>query len=162
MKLEKGQKAPSFTLLDTEKNEVSLGDLNGQNVILLFFPLAFTGVCTTELCSVRDDLSSYNDSNAKVLGISVDSLFSLEKFKAEQNLNFPLLSDFNREVSALYGAQYEEFVLGMKGVAKRSAFVIDGEGTVRYAEVLEDAGDLPNFDAIKETLASLKQETVSS
>jgi len=162
MKLEKGQKAPSFTLLDTEKNEVSLEGLKGQNVILLFFPLAFTGVCTTELCSVRDDLSSYNDSNAKVFGISVDSLFSLEKFKAEQNLNFPLLSDFNREVSALYGAQYEEFVLGMKGVAKRAAFVIDGEGTVRYAEVLEDAGDLPNFDAIKETLASLKQETVSS
>ena len=162
MKLEKGQKAPSFTLLDTEKKEVALEDLRGQNIILLFFPLAFTGVCTTELCSVRDDLSSYNDANAKVLGISVDSLFSLGKFKAEQNLNFPLLSDFNREVSALYGAQYEEFVLGMKGVAKRSAFVIDGEGTIRYAEVLEDAGDLPNFDAIKETLALLNQETVSS
>ena len=162
MSIETGQKAPSFTLLDTEKNEVSLEGLKGQTVILLFFPLAFTGVCTTELCSVRDDLSSYNDLNARVYGISVDSLFTLEKFKAEQNLNFTLLSDFNKEVSALYGAQYEEFVLGMKGVAKRSAFVIDGEGIIRYAEVLEEAGDLPNFDAIKETLVSLKQDTVSS
>ena len=162
MSIETGQKAPSFTLLDTEKNEVSLEGLKGQTVILLFFPLAFTGVCTTELCSVRDDLSSYNDLNARVYGISVDSLFTLEKFKTEQNLNFTLLSDFNKEVSALYGAQYEEFVLGMKGVAKRSAFVIDGEGIIRYAEVLEEAGDLPNFDAIKETLVSLKQDTVSS
>lgn len=156
MSIETGQKAPSFTLLDTEKNEVSLEGLKGQTVILLFFPLAFTGVCTTELCSVRDDLSSYNDLNARVYGISVDSLFTLEKFKAEQNLNFTLLSDFNKEVSALYGAQYEEFVLGMKGVAKRSAFVIDAEGIIRYAEVLEEATDLPNFDAIKETLASLQ------
>ncbi|RMF20325.1 MAG: peroxiredoxin, partial [Bacteroidetes bacterium] len=133
----------------------ALEDFQGKNVVLLFFPLAFTGVCTTELCTVRDDLSSYNDLNAQVLAVSIDTPFSLAKFKAEQNLNFPLLSDFNREVARAYDALYEEFVLGMKGVAKRSAFVIDKNGVIRYAEVLDNAGDLPNFEAIKQTLATL-------
>jgi len=120
-----------------------------------FFPLAFTGVCTTELCTMRDDIASYNNLDAEILAVSVDSLFTLEKFKAEQNLNFPLLSDFNKNVSRAYGALYEDFVLDMKGVSKRSAFVIDKIGTVQYAEVLESAGDLPNFSAVKETLSSL-------
>ncbi len=155
MPLKAGDKAPSFTLYDSEKNQVALEDYKGKNVVLLFFPLAFTGVCTTELCTIRDDLSSYNDLNAQVLAVSIDSPFSLAKFKAEQNLNFPLLSDFNREVVRAYDALYEEFVLGMKGVAKRSAFVIDKNGIIRYAEVLDNAGDLPNFEAIKQTLATL-------
>ena len=155
MSLKIGDKAPAFTLRDTEKNEVSLSNFEGENLVILFFPLAFTGVCTTELCSVRDNLNVYGSLNAKVVAISVDSLFSLGKFKAEQSYNFPLLSDFNRETSAAYGALYEEFVLGMKGVSKRSAFVVDGKGVVRYAEVLESAGDLPNFDAIRKTLAEL-------
>ncbi len=155
MPLKAGDKAPSFTLYDSEKNQVALEDFQGKNVVLLFFPLAFTGVCTTELCTVRDDLSSYNDLNAQVLAVSIDTPFSLAKFKAEQNLNFPLLSDFNREVARAYDALYEEFVLGMKGVAKRSAFVIDKNGVIRYAEVLDNAGDLPNFEAIKQTLATL-------
>jgi len=155
MALEIGQSAPQFTLIDTEKNEVSLESFRGQNVVLLFFPLAFTGVCTTELCSMRDDIASYSDLDAQVLAASVDTPFTLGKFKEELNLNFPLLSDFNKEVSAAYGAQYEEFVLGLRGVAKRSAFVIDKKGIVQYAEVLETAGDLPNFEAIKESLASL-------
>ena len=148
-----GQQAPLFVLNDTDKNEVSLEECRGNNVVLLFFPLAFTGVCTQELCAVRDDLSSYNKLDAKVFAISVDSIFSLGKFKAEQNLNFTLLSDFNREAASAYGALYDEFVLGMKGVAKRSAFVIDKNGIVRYAEVLEDAGQIPDFNAIKEKLA---------
>ena len=93
--------------------------------------------------------------DAQVLGISVDSLFTLDKFKAEQNLNFPLLSDFNKEVSASYGALYDTFVLGMKGVSKRSAFVVDKKGVIQYAEVLESAGDIPNFVAIKEVLSKL-------
>ncbi|RMG81517.1 MAG: peroxiredoxin [Bacteroidetes bacterium] len=155
MAIKPGDKAPAFTLHDTDKNEVSLEQYKGKNVVLLFFPLAFTGVCTTELCTMRDDIANYQNLNAEVLAVSVDSLFSLGKFKAEQNLNFPLLSDFNKEVARAYDALYEEFVLGMKGVAKRSAFVIDKEGVVRYAEVLESAGDLPNFEAIKQTLASL-------
>ena len=155
MKIEIGQKAPAFILLDTEKNEVKLENYKGKNVLLLFFPLAFTGTCTAELCAMRDDIASYNNANAQVFGISVDSRFVLAKFKEEQKLNFPLLSDFNKDASKAYDVLYEDFI-GMKGVSKRSAFVIDKEGIVRYAEVLEKASDLPNFTAIKEVLAKLK------
>ena len=156
MKIEIGQKAPAFNLYDTDKQPVSLESYKGKNVLLLFFPLAFTGVCTKELCSIRDNIASYNAVDAQVLGISVDSLFTLGKFKEEQGLNFPLLSDFNKETAANYGCLYENFVLDMKGVAKRSAFVVDKEGNVQYAEVLESAGDLPNFEAIQSCLASIK------
>ncbi|SEM82446.1 Peroxiredoxin [Chitinophaga rupis] len=151
-----GSKAPAFTLTDTEKKKVSLEDFKGQNLVILFFPMAFTSVCTAELCSVRDNLSVYNGLNTAVVGISVDSPFTLGKFKAEQQLNFPLLSDFNKEASQAYGAFYETFVLDLKGVSKRAAFVIDKEGTLRYAEVLESAGDQPNFEAIKQTLSTLQ------
>lgn len=162
MSIQIGQSAPSFKLLDPEKNFHSLEDYRGKNVVLLFFPLAFTGVCTTELCSTRDDLSSYSDLDAEVIAISVDSPFVLGKFKAELELNFTVVSDFNKEAASAYGSLYDEFVLGLKGVAKRSAFVIDKQGTVRYAEVLESAGDLPDFDAIKQTLAEIqKAETVA-
>ena len=152
MVLTKGDKAPSFVLRNTEKKEVSLSDYQGRKVLLLFFPLAFTSVCTDELCSVRDDLKFYADLDVDVLAISVDSLFTLEKFKAEQNYPFTLLSDFNKEVSRSYGTLYETFVLDMQGVSKRAAFVIDQKGIVRYAEILENAGELPNFSAIKEAL----------
>ena len=154
MSLQVGQQAPSFTLPDTDRNQVSIADFSGKNVVLLFFPMAFTGVCTTELCNVRDNIALYNNANAQVLGISVDSPFTLAKFKEEQKLNFPLLSDFNKEVSAAYGAFYDVFIGWMKGVSKRSAFVIDGAGVVRYAEVLESAGDMPNFETINEMLSS--------
>ena len=137
MALQKGDTAPLFTLYDTEKNKVSLESYSGQNVLVLFFPLAFTGTCTEELCSIRDDIAAYEDLSTQVLAISVDSPHTLTRFKEEQRLNFPLLSDFNKEVSAAYGSQYEEFVLGMKKVAKRSAFVVDSEGKILYAEVLE-------------------------
>ena len=140
MKIEIGQPAPDFTLYDSAKNKVTLSDQRGQNVLLLFFPLAFTSTCTAELCSVRDNISFYNNVNAKVFGISVDSLHTLAKYKADQNLNFTLLSDFNKDVSMLYGSIYEMFGYNMKGVSKRSAFVIDKDGIVRYAEVLENAG----------------------
>jgi peroxiredoxin len=155
MSVNAGDKAPAFTLYSDAKEAVSLKDYQGQNVVLLFFPLAFTGVCTQEMCTMRDSLAEYNNLNAQVLAVSVDSPFTLERFKQAEELNFPLLSDFNREVSRQYGALYEDFVLGMRGVSKRSAFVIDGEGVVRYAEVLESAGDLPNFVKVKETLQGL-------
>lgn len=155
MKIEIGQKAPNFTLHDSDKNKVTLSELNGQNVLLLFFPQAFTGVCTKELCGVRDNIAMYNNANAKVLGISVDSVFTLNKFKEEQQYNFPLLSDFNKEVSGLYGSIYHDWILDMKGVSKRSAFVIDKEGTVQYAEVLDNAGEVPNFEKIQEVLGKL-------
>ncbi len=156
MSLNKGDKAPDFTLNNDETQSVSLSDYKGKNVVLLFFPLAFTGVCTKELCNTRDDIAFYQGLDAEVLAISVDSPFTLAKFKAEQKLNFPLLSDFNAEVSTAYGSLYQDFVLGMKNVSKRSAFVIDKEGTIQYAEVLENAGELPNFDEVKGTLSSLK------
>lgn len=155
MAIEKGQKAPEFTLFNSEKNKVSLTDFAGQNLVILFFPQAFTGVCTTELCSVRDNLNVYTGLNAAVVGISVDSIFTLAKFKEEQQYNFPLLSDFNKTISQAYGAFYDEFVFEMKGVSRRAAFVVDKEGVVQYAEVLESAGDQPNFDAIKEVLGGL-------
>ncbi len=155
MSIQIGQQAPEFSLFNTEKNKISLSDYRGKPVVLLFFPLAFTGVCTNEMCSMRDSMSTYNDLNAEIIGISIDSLFVLDRFKKENNLEFTLLSDFNKTVSRDYGCQYETFVFEMMGVAKRSAFVIDGEGIVRYAEVLESAGELPNFDLIKECLASL-------
>lgn len=155
MSIQVGDKAPTFLLRDTDKKEVKLEDFNGKNVLLLFFPMAFTGVCTTELCNMRDNIALYNNANAEVLGISVDSPFALGKYKAEQNLNFSLLSDFNKEASTAYGTIYENFIGWMNGVSKRSAFVIDKEGIVRYAEVLESAGDLPNFEAIQATLATL-------
>lgn len=150
-----GDQAPDFTLVADDKKEVSLADHRGKNVVLLFFPMAFTSVCTEELCTMRDGISEYNNMDANILAVSVDSPFTLDKFKADQNLNFPLLSDFNKEASQAYGAYYDEFVFGLKGVSKRSAFVIDKEGTIRYAEVLDNAGELPNFTAIKETLSSL-------
>jgi glutaredoxin-dependent peroxiredoxin len=152
MSIKMGQQALDFTLFDSDKNKVTLHEQRGKNVLLLFFPQAFTSVCTAELCNVRDNMSMYNNAQAQVFGISVDSVFTLAKFKAEQDLNFPLLSDFNKEVSAAYGALYENFVFDMKGVSKRSAFVIDKEGVVRYAQVLENAGDQPDFEAIKAAL----------
>jgi alkyl hydroperoxide reductase subunit AhpC len=156
MSIQTGQQAPAVTLFDSDKNKVSLADQKGSNVVVLFFPLAFTGVCTTELCNVRDNIGIYNRTNAKVFGVSVDSLFSLGKFKAEQNLNFPLLSDFNKEAAKAFGVLYETFpAFEMQGVSKRAAFVIDKEGVVQYAEVCPTPGDLPNFTAIQETLAKL-------
>src|SRR5690606_4048600 len=138
MAIETGQKAPEITLWDSEKQLVKLSEQAGKNVVLLFFPLAFTGTCTKELCSVRDNMQIYNDLNATVFGISVDSLHALKKFKEEQNLNFSLLSDFNKVASRDYDTIYENFFNDMNGVSKRSAFVIDKEGVVRYAEVLEN------------------------
>ena len=151
-----GKPAPAFTLFDTDKKATSLSDFKGQNVVVLFFPLAFTGVCTTELCSIRDNIGTYNNANAQVLGISVDSLFTLGKFKEEQKLNFPLLSDFNKAASKSFDVLYETFpAFEMQGVSKRSAFVIDKEGVVQYEEVCATPGDLPNFEAIQNVLNTL-------
>jgi len=155
MKIEPGNAAPDFSLYDTDKNKITLSQLKGETVLLLFFPAAFTGTCTTELCYVRDNLSWYNKVNAKVFGISVDMVYSLAKYKAEQKINFPLLSDFNKEVSSAYGCLYDTFSYEMKGVSKRSAFIVDKNGIVRYAEVLEKATNLPDFAAIQQALEVL-------
>ena len=155
MTLIKGTVAPSFVLRDSEKKEVSLEDYKGKNVLLLFFPLAFTGTCTEELCQIRDEKSFYDSVNAQILAISVDSLFTLEKYKETEGYNFPMLSDFNKDVSSSYGALYDDFVLGMKGVSKRAAFVVNKQGVIEYAEVLENAGELPNFAEINSVLEKL-------
>lgn len=153
MPIKVGDKAPDFTLRNSEKELVTLKQYRGQNVVLLFFPMAFTGVCTKELCSMRDSIADYAKLDAQVLAVSVDSVFTLGKWKEEQQFNFPLLSDFNKTVSKKYDSLYKDFVFEMKGVSKRSAFVIDREGAIKYAEVLESAGDIPNFDAVKAALA---------
>ena len=151
-----GQAAPHFTLYDSDKNKVTLGDYRGKNVVLLFFPLAFTRVCTKELCSIRDNISIYNDTNAQVLGVSVDSLYVLNKFKQEQNLNFPLLSDFNRDAAKAFDVLYETFPsFEMHGVSKRAAFVVDKEGLIQYVEICATPGDMPDFNAIQQTLSKL-------
>jgi len=150
MSLTIGQPAPQFTLPATDRRMVSLSEYKGKKVVLHFFPLAFTSVCTTQLCTMRDNFGYYEGMNAVVLGISVDSPFTLGKFKEENNYQFDLLSDFNKEVSAAYGALYNEFILGLKGVSKRAAFVIDEDQNIIYAEVLDNAGDLPDFNAIAE------------
>jgi glutaredoxin-dependent peroxiredoxin len=157
MSIKVGDKAPEISLFDTAMQPVTLSSFAGnKNVLVLFFPMAFTGVCTKELCGVRDDIAKYNNANAEVLGISVDSTFTLAKFKEEQSYNFTLLSDFNKEASTTYGCIYESFTgMNMKGVSKRSAFIVDKAGVVQYAEVLESAGDVPNFDAINAKLAEL-------
>ena len=150
-----GQPAPDFSLFDSEKKKVTLSELKDVNILLLFFPLAFTKTCTAELCEVRDTISWYNKAEATVFGISVDSLYTLSKYKEEQQLNFTLLSDFNKEVSRLYDSIYELFGYNMKGVSKRAAFIIDKTSIIRYAEVLEDAGKIPDFEAIKLVLGGL-------
>jgi glutaredoxin-dependent peroxiredoxin len=149
------QPAPDFTLFDSAKNQVSLHNLKGKKVVLLFYPFAFSSTCTKELCYVRDNMSLFNNIDAEVLGISVDSLYTLARFKEEQGYQFTLLSDFNKEVSRLYNAIYEDWNYNMKGVSKRASFVIDRQGIVQYAQVLANAGDLPDFDAIQASLGAI-------
>ncbi|MEW6004172.1 MAG: redoxin domain-containing protein [Stygiobacter sp.] len=159
MSLKVGDIAPNFTLKDTNNQSYSLSDYkNKSNVVILFFPAVGTGVCEKELCSTRDSMKDYENLNAQVFAISVDSPFSQKLWVEKHNFNFPLLSDFNKEVSPLYGAFYDIWLPGiwdLKGVAKRSAFVVDKNGIVQYAEILENAGNEPNYDAIKEVLQKL-------
>jgi peroxiredoxin len=150
-----GDSAPDFTLIDQDRKPVTLSSFRGEQVLLLFFPAAFTSVCTAELCSVRDNLGRFQKVNARPFGISVDMPFTLAKFREDQGLNFSLLSDFNKEASKAYDCLYEDWILGLKGVSKRAAFVIDGAGIIRYAEVLENAGEQPDFAAINKVLDGL-------
>jgi peroxiredoxin len=154
MPLNPGDTAPSFTLYDDEMKPFSLEEhLENGPVVLLFFPGAFTSVCTTELNTVSTTLPDYGD--AQVVGISTDSPFALAEFKKVNDFAFPLLSDHDAEVSAAYGAKYDNDFTGMKldRVSKRAAFVVKQDGTVAYAEVLENAGNEPDYDAIKSALS---------
>ena len=158
MAVHTGQQAPDFTLYTDENKAYSLADeRGGMSTVLLFFPGAFTSVCTEEMCSVNSDLAEYRDLDANVVGISTDSPFVLSEFKKQNDLDFPLLSDHDGMVSESYGSKYDHDFTDMKldRIAKRSAFVIDPKGTVKYAEVLENAGKQPDFDAIQRTLKDI-------
>ena len=155
MEVNIGEKAPDFNLRAHDKSLMSLSQFQGKKVVLLFFPLAFTSTCTEELCTMRDNLSDYNDLDAQVLAISVDSLFVLNQYKQANDYNFPLLSDFNKQTVRSYGALHETFALDIKGVAKRSVFVIDGMGVLRHKEILDNPSELPNFEKVKEVLAAI-------
>ena len=148
-------KAPDFELMSHQGESIKLSDKLSQGpVVLAFFPLAFTGVCTEEMCEFRDGLADFSNLKAQVFGVSVDSRFALNAFAQQNKLDFPLLSDFNKEVSKAYDAQYETF-LGLNGVAKRSVFVIDTEGVVRYRWVSDDAKVKPDQSAVREALSKL-------
>jgi len=149
-----GSKAPDFTLMNENREPVTLSSQKGHPVVLAFFPAAFSGVCTKELCTFRDAMAKLNNAKAQVYGISVDTFFTLAAFKKDQNLNFPLLSDFNKDVIRQYGVFNEEMI-GLKGIAKRAVFVIDKDGVVRHREVLDDARKEPDYDKVWMTLGTL-------
>jgi peroxiredoxin len=150
-----GQPAPSFTLYDTTKHKVSLPDFKGKNLVILFFPLAFSSVCTRELCEMSDNYAEFTKLNTEVVGISVDSLYANAKFKELYKIPFPLLSDFNKESSVAYDVLIENFGYDMKGVSTRASFVIDKNGILKYAEVLPSPGDYPNMAALQKAVAVL-------
>ena len=147
-----GSTAPDFTLMNQDREPVTLSQLKGKPVVLAFFPAAFSGTCQKELCTIRDSMAALNAASAQVLGISVDTFFALKAFQDSQRLNFPLLSDFNKEVIRQYGV-FNEDMIGLKGIAKRAVFVIDKEGIVRYREVLDDARNEPDYQKVFDALA---------
>ena len=156
MVLSVGQPAPGFKLADTEKKERTVSEFRGKNVVLFFFPMAWTGTCTKEMCAIEEDYKSYADMNAVTIGISVDTLFALKRYGDDYKLgHILLLSDFNKEAINAYGVVHHDFAWGYKDVARRATFVIDKEGFLRYIEILPSLGDFPNLDAIKKALAAL-------
>jgi glutaredoxin-dependent peroxiredoxin len=154
MAIQKGDRAPAFKLPHKPKEEIDLTQHIGKEpVVLLFFPLAFSSVCTAEMCHFRDNWQQFANLGAKVFGISVDSPFVTDKFREIERIPFPILSDFNKDVSRQYGVLHED-LMGLKGVSKRSAFVVGRDGTVKYAWVSENPGVQVNFDEIAAALKS--------
>jgi glutaredoxin-dependent peroxiredoxin len=154
MSVDVGSKAPDFTLTNQDRQPVTLSEQRGKPVVLAFFPAAFSSVCTKEMCTFRDSMARLGQAHAQVYGLSVDTFFTLKAFQDQQKLTFPLLSDFNKQVIRDYGV-FNEDMIGLKGIAKRAVFVIDKDGVVRHREVLEDARNEPNYDAVFSTLAAL-------
>ena len=154
MPIDVGTQAPDFTLVNHDRQKVTLSEQRGAPVVLAFFPAAFSSVCTKELCTFRDSLGKLADGGAKVFGISVDTFFTLKAYHDQQQLTFPLLSDFNKEAIRDYGV-FNEDMIGLKGIAKRAVFVIDGAGIVRHREVLEDARNEPDYSLVFASLADM-------
>jgi glutaredoxin-dependent peroxiredoxin len=154
MALKTGDRAPEFTLYDTDKKARSLKEFAGKKTVLAFYPGAFTGVCTKEMCSLRDALSVLGTLNAQVVGISVDSTFANKAFAEQNRLGFPLLSDHDRKVAMQYCGVYPDFGTPGYAAAKRSVFVLDAQGVVRYVWISENPGSEPNYDEIKTVLGT--------
>ena len=150
-----GDEAPDFSLLEAPGQSVTLSEeLKNGPVVLVFYPADFTSGCTKELCTFRDMLTGFNDLGAQVLGISVDGIFSHGAFKKQNDIQFPLLSDWEKKTIRNYGIVMPDLA-GMKEVAKRSVFVVDTDGKVTYAWVSDNPGILPNFDEVKQAVSTL-------
>jgi peroxiredoxin len=156
MAAEVGQKAPQFTLVNTDLKAVSLADFAGKNVVLAFYPAAFTGVCQKELCTFRDALNDFTSAKTAVVGVSVDSPFANKEFAAKNGLNFPLLSDITRDVIKQYDVVFNDLA-GVKGftVAKRAVFVIDRQGMIRYKWVAPEPKVEPNYAEVTAAVKKL-------
>jgi glutaredoxin-dependent peroxiredoxin len=152
MSVDVGSPAPEFTLMNQDRQPVTMSQQKGHPVVLAFFPAAFSSVCEKELCTFRDSMAQLNKANAQVLGISTDTFFALKAFQDAQKLNFSLLSDYNKEVIRRYGV-FNEDMIGLKGIAKRAVFVVDRDGIVRHREVLEDARNEPDYGKVFEALS---------
>lgn len=155
MAVQVGSKAPDFTLMNQDRENVTLSQEIGKgNVVLAFFPGAFSGTCTKELCNFRDTITNFSSLNAKVVGISTDTFFALKAWHDQQKFGFPLLSDYNKEVITKYGVVNPDMI-GLKNIAKRAVFVIDKDGVVRYSEVLDDARNEPDYTKLNEVLGNI-------
>ena len=154
MSVDVGSKAPDFTLPNQDRAPVTLSDeLKKGPVVLAFFPGAFSGTCTSEMCTLRDATAELNKVDAQVLGVSTDTFFALKAWADAQKFTFPLLSDYNKETIAKYGVVNPDMI-GLKNIAKRAVFVIDRSGVVRYREVLDDARNEPDYTKLKQAIAS--------
>ena len=155
MSIEVGSKAPDFTLMDQNRTPVTLSKaLASGPVVLAFFPAAFSSVCQNEMCTFRDSMAALNAAKGQVFGISTDTFFALKAWADQQRFGFPLLSDYNKDVIRAYGVVNPDMI-GLKDIARRAVFVIDRDATVRHREVLDDARNEPNYDAVRRTLATL-------
>ena len=156
MPVDVGQAAPDFSLYDTDRQQRTLSEFKGQNVVIAFFPGAFTGVCTTEMCTLRDSLSQFNSMNAQVIGISVDGAMVQKAFSDQNNLGFTVLSDFQRQAVSLYDVPLPNFA-GMEGyvAAQRSVFVVDKEGIVKYKWVADSPCNEPNYEEVQRAVGQL-------
>jgi glutaredoxin-dependent peroxiredoxin len=156
MSLTIGQKAPDFKLPDIDKNFRTLSEFKGKNVVLFFFPAAWTGACTKEMCSIQENYNAYSSMNAVTIGISTDTIFALKRFKEDYKLdNILLLSDYNKETIPAYDVVFNGFVVGYNNIAMRSTFLIDKEGVIRYKEILKAQGDQPDFEALQQAMKAL-------
>jgi peroxiredoxin len=156
MAAELGATAPDFTLPNQDREAVTLSQQLAKGpVVLAFVPAAFSGVCTKELCTFRDSMAALNAMHAQVYGISVDTFFTLKAWQDAQQLNFPLLSDFNKTVIREYGV-FNEDMIGLKGIARRAVFVIDRNGVIRHREVLDDARNEPDYTKVNDALSALR------